>query len=154
MIGNLVFLATGSYMLGGFEINALLSVKGREDYVKAHAPTRWVNEVINVLAGSRARVLYIGNSFGAFLEGKPFYTQWYNPSLQRQLAAVANGQQFQDVLQSQGITHVVISNRMEKQSQSVERLLRLQGCLIFSLGDVNLYAVGQKNNWSELGARN
>ncbi len=141
VIGNLVFLATGCYMLGSFEIERLFTPLGRELYVMTHAPIRYANDVINTISGSNARVMYIGPSFGAGLHGKPIYVQWYNPSLNSALSAIQTPGQFEQILASQKVTHVisVCCHGHEKLERITKDVLAREWKLIFHLRGVELY---------------
>jgi len=142
--GNLIFLATGCHMLGGFQIKAVLNSEAREDYVKAHNPVRHVNDVINVLAGRNTKVMYVAAPFGAGLHGRPVYTNWYNPILNKQLARMSEPEQFRELMRTERITHVVISRDQVDQNKAFLDFLHEEGTVIFTMGDVKLYELGTR----------
>jgi hypothetical protein len=143
LIGNLVFLATGYYLLRDFPIHVALSENERELFLRQEVTIRGINETINELAGSRARVLYLSEPFGAFLEGMPIYSNWYNPSLAARMEATSEPGQMRQLLADLSISHVVVQDIPDY--AEARHLVLASGCrLRLRVNVYELYEVGAK----------
>src|SRR5262249_28192141 len=75
---NLYCAPTAGWILRDFATQALFSTTKREQLSDAAVPQRRLAEMVNVLSGRQAKVLYVGCPYGLGLEGESRYLGWYN----------------------------------------------------------------------------
>jgi hypothetical protein len=140
LVANLSFLACGYYLLGHFPVNVVLSRDARSRFIADEVPLRKVNETISALAGTRARVLYLTDSCGAFLLGRPIYSDWVSPEMARKVAAVASIESAMTLLSAHGITHVIINRKTPQ--PFLANAVAARGVLRLSVGGQDVYEIG------------
>jgi hypothetical protein len=74
---------------------------------------RQFNTLINAEAGQNARVLYLGRSYGAGLDGLPIYANWMNPTLKGAIANVNDQLDAINLIRSWNITYVATSSEFD-----------------------------------------
>jgi len=137
-VANLAFLPTGFYLLNTFPVDTVFSPEARALFVESQAPYRRLNEAVNALAGSRARVLYVTEPCGAFLEGTPVYANWQNAALSARVQSddlTVLGQ----VVSDEQITHVILSP--DPDLPRWREWLALHARKVESLGGNDLYEI-------------
>jgi hypothetical protein len=107
-LANLAFLPTGFYLLNTFPVDTVFSPEARALFVESEAPYRRLNETVNALAGTHARVLYVTEPCGAFLEGTPVYSNWHNTALAERVKSDDLADLGQ-VVSDEQITHVILA---------------------------------------------
>jgi hypothetical protein len=119
--------------------------QGRADYLVRFAPERALNQRINADWGVHARVLYIGDFFGADLHGTPLYPGWLSPSLLRDAERITDKASVGDFLRRNGVTHVVpagpdkgLSPVHEKAARTAEAWVREHGKVVATSGNLSL----------------
>ncbi len=139
MVANLAFMPTGFYLLRDFPVDTAFSRAARERFVTDEAPYRKLNEAINADGGARTRVLYLGAPWGAFLEGVPIYSNWYNPALAARVADAATEEMAVRILAEERVTHVILD--ADPDLPVFRRWLTAHGRRLLSLGGSDVYAI-------------
>jgi hypothetical protein len=137
-VANLVFMPTGFYLLRDFPVDTAFSPEARERFVTDEAPYRRFNEAVNAVGGRGARVLYLTEPYGAFLEGTPVYGNWHNPGLAARINA-EDTEAVAQILAEQRITHVVIAH--DEELRMFREWLAAHGRKMLSLHGDELYAI-------------
>jgi len=139
MMANLAFMPTGFYLLRDFPVDTVFSRAARERFVTDEAPYRKLNEAINADGGARTRVLYLGAPWGAFLEGVPLYSNWYNPALAARVTDAATEEMAVRILAEERVTHVILD--ADPDLPVFRRWLAAHGRRLLSLGGSDVYAI-------------
>jgi hypothetical protein len=139
LLANLAFMPTGFYLLRDFPVDTVFSRTARERFVTDEAPYRKLNEAVNASGGARARVLYLGAPWGAFLEGVPIYANWYNPALEARVAEAATEEAAAQIVAEERATHVILD--ADPDLPVFRRWLTAHGRRLLSLGGSDLYEI-------------
>jgi hypothetical protein len=111
-LANLSFMPTSFYLLRDFPVDTVFSARERNWFVTTEVPFRRLNEVVNATSGADARVLYVTEPYGAYLEGVPVYGNWHNPAVAARLGA-ETPEAVARLLADERITHVIIASDQE-----------------------------------------
>ena len=79
----------------------------RTQLTLAQAPARLANTFINGIAVTPPRVIYAAAPFGAFLQGTPIYTDWYNHLLHEALEAAQTMEEVQAAVDAQNADFII-----------------------------------------------
>jgi 4-amino-4-deoxy-L-arabinose transferase-like glycosyltransferase len=139
MLANLAFMPTGFYLLRDFPVDTVFSGAARQRFVTDEAPYRKLNEAINADGGARTRVLYLGAPWGAFLEGVPIYSNWYNPALEARVTQAETEEMAAQILAEERVTHVILDS--DPDLPAFRRWLAAHGRRLLSLGGSDVYAI-------------
>jgi len=116
---NIYKLPSGGWILSSFDLRAGFDPVSRRNLELAQAPERIANRMINEAAGGMTRVLYTGNPYGALLQGRALYTNWYNEKLVNEMKEVTTPDQAKALLARWVVTHVVHTKDGQKPGQQV-----------------------------------
>jgi hypothetical protein len=142
LLANLAFMPTAYYILRNFPVDTALSRAARQSFIDGEAPSRRINEAVNAVRGRDARVLYLCDPTGAFLDGVPVYANWYNPPLAGRVQA-ATLQDVPQILADERITHVALNP--EDELPVFREWLALHARRLRSLSGHVLYEVDPKD---------
>jgi hypothetical protein len=106
---NLYFMPSAAPIFRVFDYETVVSGEERSKALDASVPERRLVEVVNTVAGDRARVLFVGSPYAAGLWGKAYYANWYGPLFLEQLGEARQPEDVTRLLQQMGITHAIVS---------------------------------------------
>lgn len=139
---NIYKLPSGGWILNGFDLRADFDPASRRNLELAQVPERIANRMINDAAGEDTRVLYTGNPYGALLQGRALYTDWYNLKLANEMKEVATPEQAKALLARWAVTHVVHTRDGKKPGQqAVGEYLAARFQPMAQLGSILVYDV-------------
>jgi hypothetical protein len=118
-IFNVYKSPSAGWLLQGPDFRVVFDARLRRALTEALVPERLANELINMTAGSTARVLYTGSPYGALLQGKALYTDWYNPQLNDAFTHLTDPEQVRALLSRWQVSHVVQNDAAPKPGQAI-----------------------------------
>ncbi len=141
---NVYKLPSGGWILSNFDLHADFGLASRRALELAQAPERIANRMINDDAGDNTRVLYTANPYGALLQGRALYVDWYNHTLVDAMAQVATPEQAKALLVKWGVTHVIYDPNANRPGEQVlGAYLAAQFHPMARLGALSVYDVRQ-----------
>jgi hypothetical protein len=137
---NVYKFPTGGWVIGGSDLRGVFDSGVRRELELGQAPERIANRVINDMAGSDAKVLYLANPFGALLVGTAIYDNWYNTAYGRDFANITSEQDFETVLRRIAPTHVIFDPTKEERRYAIAGdYLRRKATLVAPIGRLLIY---------------
>lgn len=133
-------LPSASWTFYTFDPQIVLDRSRQPEWLAQRSPIRRFIDIINAMAGSKAKVLFIGAPLGAGLQGQPLYHNWYNQLLLREMNQGNTVAAARRLLYLNHITHVILTPGGPPQWQ-VQAYLEQSGRLIEGGADASLYEV-------------
>lgn len=139
---NMYKMPAGAAVLGVSDLAACCNEAARHKLETSQVPERVINRIVNEQYGPTAQVLYLGNPFGALLQGTAIYTVWYNSQYSSDFASVKDEADLVALLKRVAPTHVVVDTASSRPLDKIaEAHLQKTGRLIVRVGATALYAL-------------
>ena len=135
-------LPSAGWILADTDLRALFDPVRRRDLLLRQVPERLANEAINAIGVDAPSVLYASDPYGAFLRGRPVYTNWYNPAAVALLNAAQRPEHVQAVIDAQGVSFAVVDMTSQQPSDRLVALYVEQyGSPVAHIGSLRVYRV-------------
>jgi hypothetical protein len=111
IVSNLFFLKSAGHY-GHLNNEALLSQKGRDNYIYSISPIRFAVDLVNILnVKDNFNVLFYSEPFASKLNHNALYVNWYNQKLSNQLNKVNNLEEMSILYKDNNIKYIILNDK-------------------------------------------
>jgi hypothetical protein len=143
---NVFKFPSANWVIGASDLRGAFDSDVRREIELGYAPERIVNRIINDIAGSDAKVLYLTNPYAALLVGTAIYDNWYNVAHARDIAQIKTEKDFETVLHRIAPTYVIFDSTKKKQNYTIAgNYLQSNAILVTSIGRLLLYRISPES---------